>query len=99
MQDFYRSFNRDCELVSQLPIILILQYVFIRMSIASYVFRIVYCGLMGRQYVECFVYDGLSDTDRKEKPVCQEKDSINPAGYKLTGYFFVHFQNKNLEKE
>ena len=42
-----------------------LQYVFIRMSIASYVFRIVYCGLMGRQYVECFVYDGLSDTDRK----------------------------------
>ncbi len=99
MQDFYRSFNRDCELVSQLPIILILQYVFIRMSIASYVFRIVYCGLMGRQYVECFVYDGLSDTDRKEKPVCQEKDSINPAGFKLTGYFFVHFQNKNLEKE
>lgn len=69
------------------------------MSIASYVFRIVYCGLMGRQYVECFVYDGLSDTDRKEKPVCQEKDSINPAGFKLTGYFFVHFQNKNLEKE
>ena len=58
------------------------------MSIASYVFRIVYCGLMGRQYVECFVYDGLSDTDRKEKPVCQEKDSINPAGFKLTGYFF-----------
>ena len=99
MQDFYRSFNRDCELVSQLPIILILQYVFIRMSIASYVFRIVYCGLMGRQYVECFAYDGLSDTDRKEKPVCQEKDSINPAGFKLTGYFFVHFQNKNLEKE
>ena len=48
-----------------------MQYVFIRMSIASYVFRIVYCGLMGRQYVECFVYDGLSDTDRKEKPVCQ----------------------------
>ena len=65
----------------------------------KYVFRIVYCGLMGRQYVECFVYDGLSDTDRKEKPVCQEKDSINPAGFKLTGYFFVHFQNKNLEKE
>lgn len=54
---------------------------------------------MGRQYVECFVYDGLSDTDRKEKPVCQEKDSINPAGFKLTEYFFVHFQNKNLEKE
>lgn len=85
--------------ISPFLIILILQYVFIRMSIASYVFRIVYCGLMGRQYVECFVYDGLSDTDRKEKPVCQEKDSINPAGFKLTGYFFVHFQNKNLEKE
>ena len=85
--------------LSPFLIILILQYVFIRMSIASYVFRIVYCGLMGRQYVECFVYDGLSDTDRKEKPVCQEKDSINPAGFKLTGYFFVHFQNKNLEKE
>lgn len=49
--------------------------------------------------MECFVYDGLSDTDRKEKPVCQEKDSINPVGFKLTGYFFVHFQNKNLEKE
>ena len=62
------------------------------MSIASYVSRIVYCGLMGRQYVVCFVYDGLSDTDRKEKPVCQEKDSINPAGFKLTGYFFVHLR-------
>ena len=74
-------------------------HTYIAIRIYTYVFRIVYCGLMGRQYVECFVYDGLSDTDRKEKPVCQEKDSINPAGFKLTGYFFVHFQNKNLEKE
>ena len=53
---------------------------------------------MGRQYVECFVYDGLSDTDRKEKPICQEKDSINPAGFKLTGYFLSIFRTKTLKK-
>ena len=60
-----------------------------------------YCILWSDGKAICGVlcYDGLSDTDRKEKPVCQEKDSINPAGFKLTGYFFVHFQNKNLEKE
>ena len=69
------------------------------MSIASYVFRIVYCGLMGRQYVECFVYDGLSDTDRKEKPVCQEKDSINPAGFKPTGYILPISEQKTLKKD
>ena len=79
-------------------------HTYIAIRIYTYVncfvcFCIAYCSLTGRQYVECFVYDGLSDTDRKEKPVCQEKDSINPAGFKLTGYFFVHFQNKNLEKE
>lgn len=41
----------------------------------------------------------LTQTGKKSQYVRRRIDSINPAGFKLTGYFFVHFQNKNLEKE